>query len=132
MVYVLFCSEWLSMQFINLVKQYNIQRDLDHMVISFLLYTLCICICYLLSVILTFILTLQMMHYIFENEEGRWLSDCDECIWAFWRCDFLIESFLLILTVPFGSVCIRGPLSMKLCIHMYHTIYIYIELFVYL
>ena len=58
--YVLLCSEWLSMKFTNLVRQYNIHGDPNHMFVSFLLCALCICIRYLLSAALTFILTLQM------------------------------------------------------------------------
>ena len=54
---VLFYSEWLSMQFTNLVRQYNIHRDPNHMVISFLFYALCLYMRYLLSVILTIMLT---------------------------------------------------------------------------
>ena len=59
--YVLFCSEWLSMQFISLFRQYNIHGDPNHTIVSFLLCALYICIRYLLSVVLTFILTLQMI-----------------------------------------------------------------------
>ena len=35
--YVLFYSEWLSMQFTNLVRQYDIHRDPDHMIVRFII-----------------------------------------------------------------------------------------------
>ena len=69
--YIMFYLEWLSMQFTNLVRQYNIHGDPDHTIVSFLLCALCICICYLLSVVLIFLLTLQMTLSISEFEEGR-------------------------------------------------------------
>ena len=61
MAYVLFYSGWLNMQFTNLFSQYNIHWDPNHTIVSFLLCALCIYIRYLLSVVLTFILTLQMI-----------------------------------------------------------------------
>ena len=32
----MFCSEWLSMKFTNLVRQYNIHEDPDHTIIRFI------------------------------------------------------------------------------------------------
>ena len=58
------------MQFTNLVMQYNIHGKSGHIIINFLLYALCICIRYLLSVVLTFNLILQIILLIPELEEG--------------------------------------------------------------
>ena len=45
--------------------------------------------------------------YIADDTVDLWVGEVvltfghGECIWAFWRCGFLIESFALILTIPF-------------------------------
>ena len=35
--YILFCSEWLNMQFTNLVRQYNIHGDPDYTIVRFII-----------------------------------------------------------------------------------------------
>ena len=53
----------------GLVRQYNIHRDPNHMIICYLSCALCICMRYLLSFILINILTLQKVLMIYEIEE---------------------------------------------------------------
>ena len=107
---------WVAQYAIHgLVRQYNIHRDPNHMIICPLSCALCICIRYLLSFILINILTLQKVLMIYEIEEERRLSDRGLCIWAFWRCGFLI-SYFWVCTLCIFSWEVHY-VSMYICIH---------------
>ena len=117
---------WVAQYAIHgLVRQYNIHRDPNHIIICPPSCALCICIRYLLSFILINILTLQKVLMIYEIEEERRLSDRGLCIWAFWRCGFLI-SYFWVCTLCIFSWEVHY-VSMYICIHQTTYNYEWVE-----
>ena len=101
------------MKFTNLVRQYNINRDPDHMVISFLFYVLCIYIRYLLSVILTIMINCRWYYRYWSWGRDADFQTVTSVYQHFWSCGFLIESFVLILTIPFWVCSYSTSKSLK-------------------